>query len=303
VTRHAALFLLTALAVPAVAADPLPVAPPPREVRTDGSRDPAPDAAPAEDPEAVVNRIIANAQQVGEKLAAADAGDATRATQGTILKDIDALLNPPDSPPKGGNSDAMNKQDKNDGKGENDKQNDKKNDGMGNDPKEKKGDGQGNDAKEKKSDGMGKGGADPKGGMNPGGMGQPMDGQANGPRRPRAGAKDPGAAASAAKAGGKEPMPMPAAPGMATAKAEPKDPKSGGAVDGTSDRPPPPLAPQVPLADEVAKEVWGHLPERLRQQMSQYYREEFMPRYAGLLKQYYSSLASSPNGTAPPAPR
>ena len=39
------------------------------------------------------------------------------------------------------------------------------------------------------------------------------------------------------------------------------------------------------------KDVWGHLPERLRQEMDLYYREQFMPRYSELLKQYYSALA------------
>jgi len=42
---------------------------------------------------------------------------------------------------------------------------------------------------------------------------------------------------------------------------------------------------------DVYKDVWGHLPERLRQEMDLYYREQFMPRYQELLRQYYSSLA------------
>jgi hypothetical protein len=296
VTRLTALFALAALAGPA-AADSLPVAPPPREVRPDGSRDPAPAAPKAEDPEQVVARIIANAKQASDKLAAADAGEGTRATQGTVLKDIDALLNPPDSPPKGGGGDSsdMSKQDK-------------KNDN-GDGSKDQKNDGKSGSGPPDKQDGMGgKGGADPKSGTSPGGMGQPKDGQANAGRRPRAGGppkdgKEPGGTASAGNAGGKEPAP--ATPGGATAKAgTPKDPvgtATAGATDPKGDRPPP-LQAQVPLPDEVAKEVWGHLPERLRQQMSQYYREEFMPRYAGLLKQYYSSLATTPSGP-PPGPR
>lgn len=304
-TRLVALFALAALAGPA-AAEQLPVAPPPREVRPDGTRDPAPEAGTAEDPEAVVNRIIANAKQASDKLASADAGEGTRSTQATVLKDIDALLNPPDSPPKGGGGDSsdMTKQDKNDGKGQsgNDKADQNKNDGKGNDQKDNKAGGQPD-----KQDGVGgKGGTDPKGGMSPGGMGEPKDGPAAG-RRPRAGAqpkdgKEPGGTA-AGHTGEKPPQPM--TPGNATAKAGgAKDPPgaTAGGVDGKTDQPPPPVQPQLPHADEVAKEVWGHLPERLRQQMSQYYREEFMPRYAGLLKQYYSSLATTPTGP-PPAPR
>lgn len=310
-TRPAALFVLAALAVPAVAADPLPVAPPPREVRPDGSRDPAPAAGKAEDPAEVVNRIIANAKQASDKLAMTDAGEGTRATQSTILKDIDKLLDTPDSPPKGGGGDSndMNKQDKSDGKGDgkSDQKNPGQGDGTGNDPKGQKG----NDPKGGMNPGKGggpgkeggKGGADP-GGMNPGGGDK--DGQANG-RRPRAGqpkdGKEPGGSASAGKGGSQQPMAK--APSTSVAKNDAKTPPdAGGAVNGKTDRPPPPLtASPPPLADEVAKEVWGHLPEGLRQQMSQYYREEFMPRYAGLLRQYYSSLANTPNGTgAPPGP-
>lgn len=49
--------------------------------------------------------------------------------------------------------------------------------------------------------------------------------------------------------------------------------------------------PAMPLDDAITKQVWGHLPERLRQQMSQYYKEQFMPKYADMLRQYYTSLA------------
>jgi hypothetical protein len=153
---------------------------------------------------------------------------------------------------------------------------------------------------------------EPKGGMNPGGMGPPKDGmnpggtgqkegQASG-RRPRAGApkdgKDPGGTAKA----GKKSDPQPMNPGQVAKAGTPKDPAgtAGGAADKQNDRPPPPIQPQLPLADVVAKEVWGHLPERLRLQMTQHYREEFMPRYAGLLRQYYAALAGGAAG--PPAP-
>jgi hypothetical protein len=56
----------------------------------------------------------------------------------------------------------------------------------------------------------------------------------------------------------------------------------------------PPSARSKESAGKVAdlyKDVWGHLPERLRQEMDLYYREQFMPRYQELLRQYYSSLA------------
>lgn len=42
---------------------------------------------------------------------------------------------------------------------------------------------------------------------------------------------------------------------------------------------------------ELYKDVWGHLPEALRQEMSQYTREQFMAKYNELLKQYYATIA------------
>jgi hypothetical protein len=49
--------------------------------------------------------------------------------------------------------------------------------------------------------------------------------------------------------------------------------------------------PAMPLDDRIAKQVWGHLPDTVRKQMSQYYQEQFMPRYGGLLRDYFSALA------------
>ncbi len=42
---------------------------------------------------------------------------------------------------------------------------------------------------------------------------------------------------------------------------------------------------------DLYKDVWGHLPETLRQEMDQYSREQFMAKYNDLLKQYYATIA------------
>lgn len=42
---------------------------------------------------------------------------------------------------------------------------------------------------------------------------------------------------------------------------------------------------------DVVKDIWGHLPETLRQEMDHYYRDRFMPRYRDLLQEYYSRIA------------
>ena len=68
------------------------------------------------------------------------------------------------------------------------------------------------------------------------------------------------------------------------------DPKTGmGPMDGSPNRIESKAA--MPRIPDVYKEVWGHLPEKMRQEMDLYFRDRFMPRYSELLRQYYSSLA------------
>ena len=74
------------------------------------------------------------------------------------------------------------------------------------------------------------------------------------------------------------------------------EPKEGQAPNGGS---PPQTSPRgtPPHVGDLYKDVWGHLPQRLRQEMDLYYREQFMPRYQELLRQYYSSLAERRRST------
>jgi len=220
------------------------VAPPPREVRQDGSRDAVPETGPKENPLEVVERIVKNSKVVGDKLAKTDTGAATRGTQKIILKDIDKLIDQQDNPPSSGGADSQNK--------------------------------------DKNTDMNPKGGKDPKGGMQPMGGNQ----QASSGRKPRQGEK-----------GGQPPMqPGKEQPsskqekGMTKADTKMGGPKgpAGGAPKGKTVP-----KPSLPIDDAVVKEVWGHLPDKLRQQVSQYYKEQFMPKYSELLKQYYSSLANA----------
>src|SRR5205085_10127762 len=70
------------------------------------------------------------------------------------------------------------------------------------------------------------------------------------------------------------------------ANAEQQDQQqSGGARGGNS-----PQGGMSKIAD-LYKDIWGHLPETLRQEMNQYSREQFMAKYNDLLKQYYSTIA------------
>ena len=42
---------------------------------------------------------------------------------------------------------------------------------------------------------------------------------------------------------------------------------------------------------EIYKDVWGHLPETMRQEMNAYSREQFMGKYNDLIRQYYTTIA------------
>jgi hypothetical protein len=70
------------------------------------------------------------------------------------------------------------------------------------------------------------------------------------------------------------------------------------ALPGANGNPPPDrrmttrTSPAESLAD-VAKDIWGNLPDTLRQEFDHYYREQFMPRYRDLLQQYYLRLAET----------
>lgn len=269
-----------ALALGASARAELPLAPPPREIRPDGSRAPVPPPDPpisSENPAATVERIIKNSKAVGDKLENKDTGAGTRQTQGKILSDIDALINQQENPPP-----PQPDQNKDKEKDKDDGTKDKKDAGApmkGETPM--------------KNDGpMGKDGTD-MGPMQKGGTG-PGDTQPMG-RKPRMG--DPmNEPKGEAGDGSKEPNKAEKEKGPEHPK-DTKGAKEGDAKRGASpaDRKPMdkmPGRPALPFEEEDAsKDVWGHLPDKLRQQMSQYYKDEFTPKYAELLKLYYSSLA------------
>lgn len=51
------------------------------------------------------------------------------------------------------------------------------------------------------------------------------------------------------------------------------------------------LAPEMNQIADLYKDIWGHLPATLRQEIDQYGRVEFMAKYNDLLRQYYATLA------------
>jgi len=266
------LIALTSFAIAGFLSAQEPI--PPREVKPEDKK-----AAPAKEPakaepkeeldvQKTAERIAENAQKAGERLKEKDPGVDTRKIQQEILKDIDALLKkaqepPPPSPPMSSEMPPP----------------------MMPPPK---------DGMSPPKDGMAPKSPMPMGG--PSGMPPPKGSsgsQGNEGKKPRRerkprgdspmGMSEPMANASPK---GMNPMPEKKEPnGDPKGGTEKKDGKEGDQFGKKS-----PKRENDKLAD-LYKDVWGHLPERLRQEMDLYYREQFMPRYSELLKQYYSSLA------------
>jgi hypothetical protein len=58
--------------------------------------------------------------------------------------------------------------------------------------------------------------------------------------------------------------------------------------------------------DNTVKQLWGHLPERSREQMLQSFSDEFLPKYQAEIEQYYRRLSEdqkSVGETSPPSDR
>ncbi len=51
--------------------------------------------------------------------------------------------------------------------------------------------------------------------------------------------------------------------------------------------------------DAIVKDLWGHLPERSREQMLQSFSDEFLPKYELEIEQYYRGLSEEQTETAP----
>jgi hypothetical protein len=241
------------------------------------------------DVEKAVERIAGNAGKVGDRLKEKDVGPMTRDLQKDILNDIDALIRKAQQPPPmngDGSPPPMNGDPPPPMKG------------SGDSPMPKSNDGKSGSQKQGPKQGMGEQGKQPppksNQGSSGGGEGK-KEGQQSGrrerkPRSPMGSEKGPMPRESGSEPG-QDPMPMAKNGG----KADPKDAKEGGKDPGGFD-PKDGFGKASPKRSndkfaELYKDVWGHLPDRMRQEMDLYYREQFMPRYSELLKKYYSSIA------------
>ena len=263
-TRIPGALAVLALTAGLAAAGILPPLPRiPAEALKPAAKPAEPDAA--EDPAAIADRIAKNTKAAADRLKDQDTGADTRKTQDQTLKDIDALLKKAENPPPmggGGGDSDMNKD-------------------MNKDM-------------DKQGGGGGGGGQKPMGGQQPKGGGQK---QAGGQQQSKSGSwqeRRQQERGSAQKQGGNEKQQASGKdqqPAPDPNNRENKQPGAGATAGGNDVGRPSGTATSLPLDEMTRKQVWGHLPEKLRQQMSQYYKEQFMPKYGDLLRQYYASLA------------
>lgn len=79
--------------------------------------------------------------------------------------------------------------------------------------------------------------------------------------------------------------------------AESGSPKPGSAAESTRrlDRADSIEQETISVHDTIRR-VWGHLPEKMREQMLNSLDDEFLPKYEKLIEQYYQRLAEQPAG-------
>ncbi|CEF48219.1 unnamed protein product [uncultured bacterium] len=251
----------------------VPVAPPPREVRPDGSRPPVPPPPKTEDPAVVIARIVKNSNDVGDRLSKTDPGPQTQKTQAEILKDIDSLLNPP--PSGGGGAD---KKDQKNPDPNQQKKDDMKSSGGGMDKQpnpDPKGDGRPDQAaRPRKNDQQAK--ANPPNGKD---QKPPQDPDMN--QQAKGGGMDPKKEPGPMPGGGmKEPMPKE----KTDPNASPMSP-SGGTPNGPI-RTGPPF-----LVDDGKQQGTVGSRDKERKQVDQFRSDKDMRGYANLLEAYYAHLA------------
>ena len=81
-------------------------------------------------------------------------------------------------------------------------------------------------------------------------------------------------------------QPKPGKPGAAAGRGTTAARESSDRLDSTT-------AQSVDKGDvtDVVKELWGHLPERAREQMFQSFSDDFLPKYELEIEQYYRKLS------------
>ncbi|CAN5615749.1 hypothetical protein BH11PLA2_BH11PLA2_41480 [soil metagenome] len=230
--------------------------PPVPRIIIPGEPDEASKAETVTDPTKLAERIAKNSTEAGKKLAAENTGRDTRQDQAQVKDDLDALIklleNPPPCPnPMSGGSPPPIPPP------------------MGGDSK---------------------GQPPPMGGDSKGQQPPPMGGDSNGQQPPPMGrdsnGQPPQPMGGNKSANGK---PLPKPPGKTGE--QPVKPMNEPGFPGGSAKAGGAMKPSLPLEESIARDFWGHLPDAPRQQMMQFFREQYVTKYKDLLGDYYQSLA------------
>lgn len=225
--------------------------------------------APVEDADAIRKRLQQSMQQADKSLQANDVGQSTRALQKSIVEDIAALLRLMQDRPPPPNQTGTPPPEQPPG------------DTPDNDNNQRSAPSSGGSGRPSDRSAPSKNRSQPEAGKRErrGASGQPSEANRNGTPNP-AGKDGPEARREPDQATGMRPGDAPGNPG-----ANPDQAKGATMPQQDSGKP-------EKMAD-VYRDVWGHLPESLRQEVDHYYRERFMPKYRELLRQYYTRLAEA----------
>lgn len=259
-TRYLLVSIFTLCATAAFAVVP----PIPPVIVVPAVPDEKPDGEDADDVAKLADRIGKNAKTVTEKLGEQDTGDATRRDQQKLKQDLDKLIDLlQNQPPPPMSNDSSQQPPPMGGGGMGNKQNPPP---MG-----------GNSGQQKPMGGSQRTGSGRKQ------QGQPMPMGGTGDKQPM-----PMPMGNKGGMGDQQPMPTGAKPDDKgqPMSAQPMGDK-GGNEAGMSGK----ATPTLPLAETIAKDFWGHLPEVPRQRMMQFFKEQYNSRYKDLLPDYFSTLA------------
>jgi hypothetical protein len=233
---------------------------------------------PQEEEKEVLQRVVKNVHDVGERLAKNDLGEGTRQTQRDILKDIESLINRNENPPQSDDQDQGGG-----GGGGGDDQNPMNN-------KDNQGGGGGGGGQKSQSK-QGSRGQKSQGGAGGGGQkSQGKAGNSGGSGKQRSQGNSGGGNAGTQPGGG-----------SGTSRQKPGDRSAGGGGEkpggrngkngnggGGGDKGERAMNKNA----DLYKDVWGHLPETLRAQMDAYSNPQpFLPKYDELIKRYYRTIA------------
>jgi hypothetical protein len=217
-------------------------------------------AEPQEDEKEVLNRVAKNMRSLEERLANKELGDGTRQVGDDILKDLESLIRSMENPPSGGGG----------GESQNDPS------GGANDQKNKGGQ-SGGGGQSSPSGGGKRGGQRKQGG---GSQPQPGGGKNGGGQQPGGGGNQP----PPDKQPGKNPM--------GGGQGEKNNDPSGGNKQNNGKAGNDNKDGDLSHNADLYKDIWGHLPEAMRNEMNAYSSDkEMIPKYDALIKKCSRTIA------------